>query len=125
MMTPLRLSHAHKESAGIRHQAFDEVDQCLHRRGGSQNNGCRGQQSSFPSASSQDLKFEDVEYWGINEAFPGAVARCVMLKEEYGLELDLQKSITTALCIALLPPGGLHRMSLIVTVCTMRWNAQI
>lgn len=64
-----------------------------------------------------NLKFEDVDYWEINEAFAAqflGVGR--MLKEEYGIELDLNKTNLHGSGIALGHPVGCTALRIIVTM---------
>lgn len=63
------------------------------------------------------LKFEDIEYWEINEAFAAqflGVGR--MLKEEYGLELDMNKCNLNGSGIALGHPVGCTALRIIVSL---------
>ena len=63
------------------------------------------------------MKFEDVDYWEINEAFAAqwlGVGR--MLKEESGIELDLDKVNHNGSGIALGHPVGCTGVRLIVTL---------
>ncbi|MDR1798075.1 MAG: thiolase family protein [Clostridiales Family XIII bacterium] len=64
------------------------------------------------------LKFEDVEYWEINEAFAAqfiGVGR--KLKEEHGIELDLSKVNAHGSGIGLGHPVGCTALRIIVTLC--------
>ncbi|MGI6434207.1 MAG: thiolase family protein [Syntrophomonadaceae bacterium] len=63
------------------------------------------------------LKFEDIEYWEINEAFAAqflGVGR--MLKEEYGLELDMDKCNLNGSGIALGHPVGCTALRIVVSL---------
>lgn len=63
------------------------------------------------------LKFEDIEYWEINEAFAAqflGVGR--MLKEDYGLELDMDKCNLNGSGIALGHPVGCTALRIIVSL---------
>lgn len=63
------------------------------------------------------LKFEDVEYWEINEAFAAqflGVGR--MLKEDFGLELDMNKCNLNGSGIALGHPVGCTALRIIVSL---------
>ncbi|HQA51034.1 MAG: thiolase family protein [Syntrophomonadaceae bacterium] len=63
------------------------------------------------------LKFEDVEYWEINEAFAAqflGVGR--MLKEEFGIELDMDKCNHNGSGIALGHPVGCTALRIIVSL---------
>ncbi|HNX28278.1 MAG TPA: thiolase family protein [Syntrophomonadaceae bacterium] len=63
------------------------------------------------------LKFEDIEYWEINEAFAAqflGVGR--MLKEEFGLELDMNKCNLNGSGIALGHPVGCTALRIIVSL---------
>jgi len=63
------------------------------------------------------LKFEDVEYWEINEAFAAQwLGARRMLKEEYGMELDLEKVNHNGSGIALGHPVGCTGLRLIVSL---------
>lgn len=62
-------------------------------------------------------KFEDIEYWEINEAFAAqflGVGR--MLKEEYGIELDMEKCNLNGSGIALGHPVGCTGLRIIVSM---------
>ena len=64
-----------------------------------------------------ELKFEDVEYWEINEAFAAqwlGVGR--MLKEDFGLTLDLEKVNHNGSGIALGHPVGCTGLRIIVSL---------
>lgn len=64
-----------------------------------------------------NLKFEDIEYWEINEAFAAqflGVAR--MLKEDYGIELDMEKCNLNGSGIALGHPVGCTGLRIIVSM---------
>lgn len=64
-----------------------------------------------------DMKFEDVEYWEINEAFAAqwlGVGR--MLKEDYGMELTMDKVNHNGSGIALGHPVGATGLRLIVSM---------
>jgi acetyl-CoA C-acetyltransferase len=64
-----------------------------------------------------DLKFEDVEYWEINEAFaPQFLAVGRMLKEDFGLELDMEKCNHNGSGIALGHPVGCTALRIIVSL---------
>jgi len=63
------------------------------------------------------LKFEDIEYWEINEAFAAqflGVGR--MLKEDYGIELDMDKCNLNGSGIALGHPVGCTALRIVVTL---------
>lgn len=63
------------------------------------------------------LKFEDIEYWEINEAFAAqwlGVGR--MLKNDYGMELNIDKSNHNGSGIALGHPVGCTGLRIIVTL---------
>ncbi len=63
------------------------------------------------------MKFEDVEYWEINEAFAAqflGVGR--MLKEDYGIDLDLDKVNHNGSGIALGHPVGCTGLRIIVSM---------
>lgn len=64
-----------------------------------------------------DLRFENVDYWEINEAFAAqflGVGR--MLREDYGIELDLEKVNRNGSGIALGHPIGCTALRLIVSL---------
>ncbi|MEA1959745.1 MAG: thiolase family protein [Bacillota bacterium] len=64
-----------------------------------------------------DMRFEDIEYWEINEAFAAqflGVGR--MLKENYGIELDLEKCNHNGSGIALGHPVGCTGLRIIVSL---------
>lgn len=73
---------------------------------------------AIPKALKQaGLKFEDVDYWEINEAFAAqflGVGR--MLKEEYGWEIDMNKTNLHGSGIALGHPVGCSALRIIVTM---------
>lgn len=63
------------------------------------------------------MKFEDIEYWEINEAFAAqflGVGR--MLKEDFGMELDLEKVNHNGSGIGLGHPVGCTALRIIVTL---------
>lgn len=63
------------------------------------------------------LKFEDIDYWEINEAFAAqflGVGR--MLKEDYGIELDMNKCNLNGSGIALGHPVGCTALRIIVSL---------
>lgn len=63
------------------------------------------------------LKFEDIEYWEINEAFAAqflGVGR--MLKEDFGMELDMEKCNHNGSGIALGHPVGCTALRIIVSL---------
>lgn len=63
------------------------------------------------------MKFEDVDYWEINEAFAAqwlGVGR--MLKEEYGIEIDMDKVNTNGSGIGLGHPIGATALRIIVSL---------
>ena len=63
------------------------------------------------------MKFEDIEYWEINEAFAsqflGVGAR---LKEKYGIELDLDKVNHNGSGIALGHPVGMTGLRIVISM---------
>lgn len=64
------------------------------------------------------LEFADIDYWEINEAFAAqwlGVGR--MLKEEHGIELDLEKVNHNGSGISLGHPVGCTALRIIVTLC--------
>lgn len=64
------------------------------------------------------IRFENVDYWEINEAFAAqflGVGR--MLHEDYGIELDLEKVNRNGSGIALGHPVGCTALRLIVSLC--------
>lgn len=63
------------------------------------------------------LRFEDIEYWEINEAFaPQFLAVGRMLKEDFGLELDMEKCNHNGSGIALGHPVGCTALRIIVSL---------
>lgn len=63
------------------------------------------------------LKFEDIEYWEINEAFAAQwLGVGKMVKEDYGLSLDLKKVNHNGSGIALGHPVGCTGLRIIVTL---------
>lgn len=63
------------------------------------------------------IKFEDVEYWEINEAFAAQwLGAGRMLKEEFGMELDLDKVNHNGSGIALGHPVGCTALRIIVSL---------
>ncbi len=64
------------------------------------------------------MKFEDIEYWEVNEAFAAqfiGVKR--MLKEDHDMDLDLDKVNTNGSGIALGHPVGCSALRIVVTLC--------
>ena len=64
-----------------------------------------------------DFKFEDIEYWEINEAFAAqflGVGR--MLQEEFGITLDMDKCNHNGSGIALGHPVGCTALRIIVSL---------
>ncbi|MEN6463006.1 MAG: thiolase family protein [Syntrophomonas sp.] len=63
------------------------------------------------------MKWEDVEYWEINEAFaPQWLGVGRMLKEEYGIEIDMDKVNANGSGIALGHPVGCTALRIIVSL---------
>lgn len=63
------------------------------------------------------VKFDDVEYWEINEAFSAQVLGVErMLKEDYGMDLDREKCNKFGSGIALGHPVGCTALRIIVTL---------
>jgi acetyl-CoA C-acetyltransferase len=65
-----------------------------------------------------DLRYEDVDYWEINEAFAAqflGVSR--MLKEDFGIEVDMQRVNNNGSGIALGHPIGCTALRIVVTLC--------
>lgn len=63
------------------------------------------------------MKFEDVDYWEINEAFaPQFLGVGRMLKEDYGIELDLNRCNLNGSGIALGHPVGCTALRIIVSL---------
>ncbi|WP_243140156.1 thiolase family protein [Candidatus Syntrophocurvum alkaliphilum] len=73
---------------------------------------------AIPKALKQaDMKFEDVEYWEINEAFAAQwLGVGKMLKEDFGLELNLDKVNHNGSGIALGHPVGCTGLRIIVSL---------
>ncbi len=63
------------------------------------------------------MKFEDVEYWEINEAFAAQwLGAGRMLKEEFGMEIDMNKVNHNGSGIALGHPVGCTALRIIVSL---------
>jgi acetyl-CoA C-acetyltransferase len=63
------------------------------------------------------MKFEDVEYWEINEAFAAQwLGAGIMLKEESGMEIDMNKVNHNGSGIALGHPVGCTALRIIVSL---------
>lgn len=63
------------------------------------------------------IKFEDVEYWEINEAFAAQwLGAGIMLKEEFGMEIDMNKVNHNGSGIALGHPVGCTALRIIVSL---------
>lgn len=63
------------------------------------------------------MKFEDVDYWEINEAFAAQFLGCGrMLKEEHGIEIDMNKCNLNGSGIALGHPVGCTALRIIVSL---------
>jgi acetyl-CoA C-acetyltransferase len=63
------------------------------------------------------MKFEDIEYWEVNEAFAPQFLGCgIRLKEKYGINLDLDKCNHNGSGIALGHPVGSTGLRIIVTM---------
>ena len=63
------------------------------------------------------MKYEDVEYWEINEAFaPQFIGVGRMLKEEFGIEMDMSKVNVNGSGIALGHPVGCTALRIIVSL---------
>lgn len=63
------------------------------------------------------LKFEDIEYWEINEAFAAQwLGVGIMLKEDFGIELDLDKVNHNGSGISLGHPVGCTGLRIIVSL---------
>jgi acetyl-CoA C-acetyltransferase len=73
---------------------------------------------AIPKALKQaDMKYEDIDYWEINEAFAAqwlGVGR--MLKEDFGIEIDMDKVNHNGSGIALGHPVGCTGLRLVVTL---------
>ncbi|MDD2510255.1 MAG: thiolase family protein [Syntrophomonas sp.] len=64
-----------------------------------------------------EMKFEDVEYWEINEAFaPQFIGVGRMLKEEFGIELDMNKVNVNGSGIGLGHPVGCTALRIVVSL---------
>lgn len=70
------------------------------------------------------LKFDDIDYWEINEAFaPQFLGVARMLKEEYGIELPMERTNVNGSGIALGHPVGCTALRIIVSlIYEMRRN---
>lgn len=63
------------------------------------------------------MKFEDVDYWEINEAFAAQFLGCGrMLKDDFGIELDMNKCNLNGSGIALGHPVGCTALRIIVSL---------
>ncbi len=63
------------------------------------------------------MKYENVEYWEINEAFaPQFIGVGRMLKEEYGIEMDMSKVNANGSGIALGHPVGCTALRIVVSL---------
>jgi len=63
------------------------------------------------------MNFNDIEYWEINEAFASQFLGCqIMLKEDHGMELDLEKCNTNGSGISLGHPVGCTALRIIVSL---------
>ncbi len=63
------------------------------------------------------MKFEDVEYWEINEAFaPQVIGVGKMLKEDFGIELDMNKVNVNGSGIGLGHPVGCTALRIVVSL---------
>lgn len=64
-----------------------------------------------------NMKFEDIDYWEINKAFASQFLGCqIMLKEDYGMNLDLDKCNHNGSGISLGHPVGCTGLRLVVTL---------
>lgn len=64
------------------------------------------------------LKFEDIEYWEINEAFAAQwLGVSKMLQDDYGIALDLEKVNHNGSGISLGHPVGCTGLRIVVTLC--------
>jgi acetyl-CoA acetyltransferase len=71
------------------------------------------------------MKFEDIEYWELHEAFAAqwlGVGR--MLKNDYGIEVSLDRVNHNGSGIALGHPVG-SRDSASLSHCTMKWRGLV
>ncbi len=77
-----------------------------------------GPAEAIPKSLKQaGMKFDDVEYWDINEAFAPQFLGCgIRLKEKYGINLDLDKCNHNGSGIALGHPIGSTGLRIIVTM---------
>ncbi len=77
-----------------------------------------GPAEAIPKSLKQaGMKFDDVEYWEINEAFAPQFLGCgIRLKEKYGINLDLDKCNHNGSGIALGHPIGSTGLRIIVTM---------
>ena len=63
------------------------------------------------------MKFEDVHYWEINEAFASQFLGCgIMLKNDYGMVLDMERCNINGSGIALGHPVGASGARILVTL---------
>ncbi|HRZ25710.1 MAG TPA: acetyl-CoA C-acyltransferase [Spirochaetota bacterium] len=72
----------------------------------------------IPKALKQaGMKFEDVHYWEINEAFASQFLGCgIMLEKDYGMKLDLEKCNVNGSGIALGHPVGCTALRICVSL---------
>ncbi len=77
-----------------------------------------GPAESIPKALKQaGLKFEDVDYWEINEAFAAQFLGCgARLKEKYNIDLDLDKVNHNGSGIALGHPIGMTGLRIVISL---------
>lgn len=64
-----------------------------------------------------NMKFEDIDYWEINEAFAAQFIGCkIMLEEDFGFNLDMEKCNHNGSGIALGHPVGCTGLRLVVSL---------
>lgn len=64
-----------------------------------------------------NMKFDDIDYWEINEAFAAQFIGCgIMLKEDFGINLDMEKCNHNGSGIALGHPVGCTGLRLVVSL---------
>ena len=63
------------------------------------------------------MKFEDVNYWEINEAFASQFLGCkIMLEKDYGMKLDLEKCNVNGSGISLGHPVGCSALRICISL---------
>ena len=98
-------------------EALDETGWHLQRRCSTGSNGTGSGCSHAQGFKQAGWKYEDVDYWEVNEAFAAQVLGVVrMLKEEAGIELDFSKTNHNGSGIGLGHPVGATGLRIIVSM---------